>query len=36
MLYESNSALFADYAYDVLESFPELGYVLDLERLNAG
>ena len=36
MLYESNSALVADYAYDVLESFPEFGYVLDLGHLNNG
>lgn len=36
MLYESNSTLVADYAYDILESFPELGYVLDLGHLNNG
>lgn len=36
MLYESNSTLVADYAYDVLESFPDLGYVLDLGHLNNG
>lgn len=36
MLYESNSALTADYAYDVLGSFPTLGYVLDLGHLNNG
>ena len=36
MLYESNSALVARYAYDILESFPELGYVLDLGHLNNG
>jgi len=36
MLYESNSVLVADYAYDVLDSFPELGYVLDLGHLNNG
>jgi sugar phosphate isomerase/epimerase len=36
MVYESNSGLVADYAYDVLESFPELGYVLDLGHLNHG
>jgi len=36
MLYESNSTLVADYAYDVLESFPELGYVLDFGHLNNG
>ncbi|MGD8564135.1 MAG: TIM barrel protein [Desulfarculaceae bacterium] len=36
MLYESNSTLVADYAFDVLESFPELGYVLDLGHLNNG
>ena len=36
ILYESNSMLVADYAYDVLESFPDLGYVLDLGHLNAG
>ena len=36
MLYESNSTLNADYAYDVLGSFPGLGYVLDLGHLNNG
>ena len=36
MLYESNSTLVAEYAYDVLDSFPELGYVLDLGHLNNG
>jgi sugar phosphate isomerase/epimerase len=36
MLYESNSILKSDYAYDILESFPDLGYVLDLGHLNAG
>ena len=36
MIYESNSALVARYAYDVLGSFPELGYVLDLGHLNNG
>jgi sugar phosphate isomerase/epimerase len=36
MIYESNSALVADYAYDVLESFPDIGYVLDLGHLNNG
>ncbi|MEW5912597.1 MAG: TIM barrel protein [Thermodesulfobacteriota bacterium] len=36
MLYESNSILVADYAYDVLGSFPQLGYVLDLGHLNNG
>jgi sugar phosphate isomerase/epimerase len=36
MVYESNSVLVADYAYDILESFPELGYVLDLGHLNNG
>ena len=36
MLYESNSALVADYAYDILGTFPELGYVLDLGHLNNG
>ncbi len=36
MLYESNSKLVADYAYDILNSFPELGYVLDLGHLNNG
>jgi sugar phosphate isomerase/epimerase len=36
MLYESNSTLVADYAYDILDSFPELGYVLDLGHLNNG
>jgi len=36
MIYESNSALIARYTYDILESFPELGYVLDLGHLNNG
>jgi sugar phosphate isomerase/epimerase len=36
MLYESNCAMVAEYAYDVLESFPDLGYVLDLGHLNNG
>lgn len=36
MIYESNSTLVADYAYDVLESFPGLGYVLDLGHINVG
>ena len=36
MLFESNSTLVARYAYDVLDSFPELGYVLDLGHLNNG
>lgn len=36
MLYESNSTLSSDYTYDVLDSFPELGYVLDLGHLNNG
>lgn len=36
MLYESNNALVAEYAYDILGSFPELGYVLDLGHLNNG
>jgi sugar phosphate isomerase/epimerase len=36
MLYESNSTLQADHAYDVLGCFPELGYVLDLGHLNHG
>lgn len=36
MLYESNSVLVADDAYDVLKSFPGLGYVLDLGHLNNG
>jgi sugar phosphate isomerase/epimerase len=36
MLYESNSTLVAEEAFDVLESFPELGYVLDLGHLNNG
>ena len=35
-LYESNSALTAEYAYDVLDSFPQVGYVLDLGHLNNG
>ena len=36
MLYESNSTLKAEYAYDMLDSFPELDYVLDLGHLNNG
>ena len=36
LLYESNSILVADYACDILESFPTLGYVLDLGHLNNG
>ncbi len=36
MLYESNSTLVAEYAYDVLEAFPKLSYVLDLGHLNNG
>ena len=36
MLYESNSVLVAEDAFDVLETFPELGYVLDLGHLNNG
>ena len=36
MLFESNSTLVGDFAFDVLESFPELGYVLDLGHLNNG
>jgi len=36
MMYESNSMLVAEYAYDVLDSFPDLGYVLDLGHLNNG
>lgn len=36
MLYESNSTLQADHAYDVLGAFPQLGYVLDLGHLNHG
>lgn len=36
MFYESNSALVADYAYDILDYFPDLGYVLDLGHLNNG
>ena len=36
MLYESNSTLKAEYAFDVLGNFPELGYVLDLGHLNNG
>jgi sugar phosphate isomerase/epimerase len=36
MLYESNSVLVAEDAYDILESFPQLGYVLDLGHLNNG
>jgi sugar phosphate isomerase/epimerase len=36
MFYESNSILVADHAYDILDAFPELGYVLDLGHLNNG
>ncbi len=36
MMYESNSTLVAHEAYDILESFPALGYVLDLGHLNNG
>ena len=36
MVYESNSVLVSRYAFDVLESFPGLGYVLDLGHLNNG
>lgn len=36
MLYESNSTMVADYAYEILASFPTLGYVLDLGHLNNG
>ncbi len=36
MLYESNSALVAEDAFDLLESFPGIGYVLDLGHLNNG
>jgi sugar phosphate isomerase/epimerase len=36
MLYESNSVLVAEYAYDILGHFPGLGYVLDLGHLNNG
>jgi sugar phosphate isomerase/epimerase len=36
VLYESNSVLVAEDAFDILETFPELGYVLDLGHLNNG
>lgn len=36
MLFESNSILKAELAYDILDSFPQLGYVLDLGHLNSG
>ncbi len=36
MMYESNSMLVAEYAYDVLDSFPDLGYVLDPGHLDNG
>ena len=36
MLYESNSTLVAADAFDVLENFPGIGYVLDLGHLNNG
>lgn len=36
MLYESNSKMVASHAYDVLNSFNDLGYVLDLGHLNNG
>ncbi len=35
MMYESNSDMVASEAYDVLKSFPEIGYVLDLGHLNS-
>ena len=35
-LYESNSAAVADYAFDILDSLPQVGYVLDLGHLNNG
>jgi len=35
-LYESNSVLVAEDAFDILETFPDLGYVLDLGHLNTG
>lgn len=34
LFYESNSTLVADQARDILNSFPSLGYVLDLGHLN--
>lgn len=36
MMYESNSVMIARDAYEVLNSFPDLGYVLDLGHLNNG
>ena len=36
MLYESDSGVRAEDAYEVLEAFPDIGYVLDLGHLNLG
>ncbi len=36
VLYESNSVLVTEDAFDILETFPEIGYVLDLGHLNNG
>lgn len=36
MLYESDNPIVADTVYDILDGFPEIGYVLDLGHLNMG
>jgi sugar phosphate isomerase/epimerase len=34
MMYEPNSHMVADHSYDILETFPKIGYALDLGHLN--
>jgi sugar phosphate isomerase/epimerase len=36
MLYKSDNPIVADTAHDILNGFPEIGYVLDLGHLNLG
>jgi sugar phosphate isomerase/epimerase len=36
MMFEPNSYMVARHSYDVLESFPQIGYVLDMSHLNCG
>ena len=36
MMYEPNSHMVADYAYDALDSFPRIGLALDIGHLNCG
>ncbi len=36
MLYESDNPIVADTVHDILDGFPEIGYVLDLGHLNMG